>query len=541
MRAIMNSLARETLMLLIESGQLREAGREQLVAYETYYLPPKIDLSLPDKDRYSALLNPHTTRESCKSLASAILTVVATEERDTWLRAGDGLEVVARLATGRDSARATPIYADDRVEQPARVSEIGDPLLQVEIGDHREVLRQGMGLLTVVRSRWRPRVSLMEAPRESPEVAFLVTEGPTLITTADGREREHEGPAKVPLTHDVEFRVRGRGVKFWQRPVEGRIEVLGVSRMTRPTLMIEAEGGVEREWDRNREPTLDIEIGEASSQRTAIQLRSGAGDQVDIEIQSGPDTWLTWHDGRPLRVSQGEVLPVLGAHLVGLGRENAGLMRVRMTTALALSAPLETEIHGWMPPLRKGGQAFAGLFGFEQPVAVIYEDGLALDAGDPALPARMPVYAPELVGPLFKVALDQRPGCKLLPLNPSLNAEGVSRPIDAWSWIQGVVAFSTPGSRWRLEALDRPRIIYGEPLEIARISADPADAWRIQGWRVRVVGDTLEIGGDGREPAILDRKPVTGELRVPMVGEHRLQIGRGIYRVVRRTAPEEEA
>ena len=51
---------------------------------------------------------------------------------------------------------------------------------------------------------------------------------------------------------------------------------------------------------------------------------------------------------------------------------------------------------------------------------------------------------------------------------------------------------------------------------------------------MRVLGDMLTIDGTGRAAATLDRKPVQGETRVPLTREHRLEIGRGIYRIVRR-------
>lgn len=536
-----DKLAREALLMLIDSGGLRSAAKAQLVAYETYYLPPRVALELPDRAGYAKLLNPHTTAEHSRRLADAILTVARTEESDTWVIAEPSLEVAVTLAIGRRRPRATPKYGvddDAPVKEAARAP--GAPLLRVLIDDEEvAVLREGAGLLTVVDQRWRPRISLMEAPERGPEVAFLLADGGTHVATADGREKHYKAPARIPISHDLSFEVGGRAWRPWDKGVRGRVEVLGVSRMARPELTISDPMGETSAWDRNTQPRLEIgEHDEARIRSHAVHLalRSGARDRVEVEALHEEAQWLTWYDGRPLRVSPSRRLPLQGSHLTALGRDDGQRLEVRLASTHATPAPRLIEVHGWSPPAGEEEKPFAGLFGFEQPVAVVWEDGQVLEPGLTPGPLRVPVFDPALIGPLCAVALDGCPGCKLMPYNRMLAAEGHRLTLEAWTWFEGITSLTMPGGRWRLEALERVQLIYNEPRQVKALSADPEDAWHVQGWTVRVVGDELEISGGGRVPARLDRRPLDGTTRASLSREHRLSIGHGVYRIVRRHA-----
>jgi len=523
------NLARDLLLLLIESGELHAVERDRLIAYETYHLPPFIDLELPDLDGYDKLLNPHTTDDHARLLANTLRQLIATEERNSWVETTGALEIHVHLST-TGAPRATPRYdalPDARAEAP--VSELAEALVRVKIGDTATVLRRGHGLLPVLRKATRPRLSLLEAPEHLQELAYLIVGGPTTLRTADGQTRDYDAHARIPIVHDATFITHGRRLRPWERDAEGEVEVLGISRARRPALLLQ-RGDETLEWNRNQQPQL--ELGPLADE-VRIKLHSGAGDHVEVETLSHRSTFVTWFDGAALLVPARRRLPLRGSHLTAIGH-GPDAIPVRTAGAAPHVAPRVIEVQGWMPRPRPDDQPNQRLFGFELPVASVFEEGKLLDTAASDDPIRVPVHAASLVRPLFLLALDGAPGCKLKPLTVELTAEDFDLHIDAWSWIDGVIGLTLPTMRLRLEALGKVKLLYDELQWVTDVTADPTDAWQHLGWRLRLTPATLEVEGQGRAELTVDQRPITGPTQLPALREHRVQLGRTLYRVVRR-------
>ncbi|MBH24209.1 MAG: hypothetical protein CMH57_07095 [Myxococcales bacterium] len=532
-----DDLARQVLAMLIASGRLKAAERDRLIAYETYYLPPRVRVELPDADAHLPLLNPHTTDEHAQALASSLMHVATTEERDRWvLTTPDVAVTVALSSSGAPSAE--PLYHLTETPSPeaATPAEPTEALLRFKLqrGDDL-ILRRGDGLVPVVRDRRSPRLSVLEAPDEGDEVAFLIVGGPTRVQTADGRSRDYPAHAQIPITHDVTFRVQGSRWLPWARSVEGEAQVLGVSRMQRPSLLVITPEDGPTEWNRNRNPSVRVGGDDADIAHAELRLKldSGAGDQISIESVMRRPARATWFDQRPVRIPALEALPLQGSHLRALGH-GEGSLPVKMAGRAPLSNPWCVEVRGWSPPAPTSQEPFSGLFGFEQPVATIFEDGLLLKPSASQEPLRLPVESPELVKPLFRIALDGCHGCKLMPLTAELTTEDLELEADTWSWAQGLITLNLPGLRLRLEALEQVKLVYGEPQWTAELSADPEDAWQLGGWRLQVTSASLNIHGAGRVDLSVDRRPVSQAMELPAAREHRVQAGRHLYRIVRR-------
>ncbi|MEL6179800.1 MAG: hypothetical protein AAFS10_12650 [Myxococcota bacterium] len=527
-----DALAREVLALLIASGQLKAAERDRLIAYETYYLPPRTRIALPDTDAHTHLLNPHTQDEHAEALAASILHVATTEERDRWVMTAPDIMVTIELAqTGRTQAEPIYHFTEHEANHTDDIAEPTEALLRLRLETGQEVLlRQGDGLLPVVRDTRSPRLTLLEAPDGGDEVAFLIVGGPTQIQTSDGRSQSYRAHARIPITHDVTFRVEGSRWIPWMRTIQGTAQVLGVSRMQRPSMLIITNNGP-TEWNRNRAPSLVVGDEEG---HIPLRLRSGAGDHITVESIAREPALVTWFDAHPLHIPALDALPLQGSHIKALDH-GAQAMPVKMAGRAPLSNPWWIEVHGWAPPTQTTHKPFSGLFGFEQPLATVYEDGLLLRPESAPDPLRLPVHTPELVKPLFRIALDGCAGCKLMALTGELTTEDLELTPNTWSWAQGLITLNLPGMRLRLEALEQVKLVYSEPQWTAELSADPEDAWQIGGWRLQVTRASLNIRGAGRVDLNVDRHPVTQAMELPAAREHRIQAGRNLYRIVRRT------
>ena len=554
-RLAYDSLAREILLLMLESRRLRPVARDRIVAYQVYFFPPRILLELPDADRFEGLLNPVTRPEHAKLLESSILHIVTTEERDSWVVWAPTVEIDVRLGEGHTKPSALPGYEPHTAprvvtKRPAAtlagVSEDADLLLRLTVNGRVSYLRSGQGLLAAVRGAFTPRVTVFESVEDGPEVASLFAHGNARLSTGDGRVQVLPPRVRIPITHDMTVTVRPtRGRRLWQHKVEIQVEVLGVSRMARPRLLVEKRDG-RTAWDRNREPQLEVgdQVGAhvvAAGMR--LRLRSAPEDRVEVENLGDTPTWLTWFDGAPLRAPVGTAIPVQGSHLRGLGAGGDALA-TRLEGAAVSSAPRIVDVHGrLLRPKGHGGPGdeerdplghVGGLFGYEEAVASVYQDGVTLVARGDQSAISIPVPDAALVGPLFRVAFDDCMGAKLMALSDELRGYSLDLAPNAWVWVPDVAALALPGLRLRLEVLDRPKLVYGEPQLVQEVTADPDDRWQLQGWRFRIAANGLAVNGSGRVGLEVDRQRVEGPTLLPPASEHHVEAGPGLYRIVRR-------
>lgn len=548
-RLAYDSLAREVLWLLLDSGRLRPATLDRMVAWEVYFLPPRVVLHLPDEDRFTGLLDPRTRREHAAMLSASIMHIATTEDRDGWVVWTQDVEVSVHYAEGRSRPAATPSYAPrtvERAEGVAASGDAGEALLKLQRGADTLWLARGDGLVAVSRGRWRPRVTLIEAVDEErgPDgetIAWLIADGPMRIEHGDGRVEDKPARSRVGIERDMRVVLRGNRLRrLWQRGVELSFEVLGAARMARPRLQLTCAGEAVS-WDRNRDPRMVV--GEAVDTRLPVagldlELTAELGDEIVVRNRSHEDTWLTWWDKAPLRVAGLASVNIQASHLRGLGAGDAAI-GVRLQGAPASEPPRVVELHGRMQKSAGGGAEKDPIFGFEQAIATVYQDGVLLDAEADGALLRVPVEDVALVRPLLRIAFDGCGGAKVMPLDANVGATDLEVTQDAWAWVQDVVSFALPGLRVRLEAAaGRPRLVYGRPVRVRDVSADPEDRWQLHGWRFRVAANGLAVNGVGGagEPAItVDRQEVTGPALLPPVAEHHVQAGSGMYRIVRRT------
>lgn len=542
-RLVYDSLAREVLWLLLDGGHLRPATLDHMVAWQVFFLPPRVLLELPDEDRFAPLLDPRTRPEHAALLGAAMLHVAATEDRDGWVVWTPSVEVEVRYAVGRRRPSATPSY-DAVTRAPAPVVEAGasgDPLVRVQVGSETRFLERGAGLVPLSRGRWQSRVTLVEAcePDAPPDaVAWLLVEGPSRVAHGDGSVERHPAFSRIPITHDLRVTVHGAGLRrLWRLPVSLSLEILGAARMGRPPLALR-RGDTVVAWDRNRD--LRLAVGDAVDARLVVagldvELSSEPGDVITVRNRSAEATWLTWA-GEPMRVGGRQAVRLCASHLQSLGAGPTAV-EVRTEGAAPVMGPRILSFHGRLRRSRHPEATSAEpLFGFEQAVATIFQDGLLLDVEPDGAVLQVPVDDPALVRPLLRVALDGCGGAKVMVLEPSLRAVDCELIPDTWAFIPDVASFVVPGLRLRLEAAPggRPRLIYGLPVRVCDVSADPEDRWSLHGWRFRVAANGLAVNGSGEPSILVDHRSVDGPALLPPAPEHHVEAGSGLYRIVRR-------
>lgn len=531
-RLAYDSLAREVLWLLLDSGRLRPATLDRMVAWEVWFLPPRIDLALPDEDRFAELLNPRTRAEHAAMLAASLMHVVTTEDRDGWVVWTQSVSVEVRYAEGQGRPSATPVYAP-RPELRAlpQQGEDGEALLKVRMGAETLWLKRGDGLVPVSRGARRPRVTLLEAVEPADAVAWLVASGPVRIEHGDGRVETKPPRSLVPVERDVRIQVRGAGLRsLWQR-LTLDLEVLGASRLARPSIEL-SRGADSITWNRNRE--LRLVVGEAVDTRLVapgldLELTSEPGDEVVIHNRRPEPALVGWGDGA-LRIEAGGSVRVLAAHLRSLGD---GAITVRTQGATA-APPRLMELQGRLQ-IAAGDATRDPIFGFERSVATVWQDGVLL--GGDAQVVRVPVDDAALVRPLLRIAFDGCDGAKVMPLDAAVTAGELDLAPGVWTWAPDVLTVGLPGLRMRLEAVaGRSRLIFGRPLRVCEVSADPDDRWQLHGWRFRIAANGLAVSGTGGGDALMiDHQEVGGPALLPPAAEHHVQTGSGMYRIVRRT------
>jgi hypothetical protein len=296
-----------------------------------------------------------------------------------------------------------------------------------------------------------------------------------------------------------------------------------------------AHGHASTAWDRNREPTFVI--GEADGARVYapsldIGLRSCSEDRVEVDNRKSEPTWIGWYDGAPLRLPAGATVPVQGVHLRSFGAGD-GAVSVRLEGAEPPAPPRVVEIHGRLQRRNTGSTPVVDpLFGYEEAVASIFQDGVYLGEGEGVL--RIPVRDQELAGPLLRVCFDGCNGAKVMPLSSRLRVLAQDAAEGSWLWVEDVLSIALPEQRLRLEVVGRPRLVYGEPLLVREVSADPDDRWQLAGWRFRVAANGLAVNGSGRVGLSVDQQPVSGPTLLPPASEHHVEAGAAMYRIVRR-------
>lgn len=539
-RLAYDSLAREVLWLLLDGGRLRPATLDHMVAWQVFFLPPRVLLEVPDEDRFAPLLDPRSRAEHAAMLGAALLHVATTEDRDGWVVWTPTVEVEVRFAEGRRHPTATPSYDPSRRPPPPIVEagEAGDPLVRAAVGDEAIFLKRGEGLVPVYRGGIHPRVTLVETaePDAPPDcIAWLLVDGAARVEHGDGRVESLPPCSRIPVRRDLRVVVRGAGLRrLWRRPLVVSVEVLGAARMGRPALALR-HGAELLTWDRNREPK--VVVGDAPDARLTapgldVELCSEPGDVVVARNRSAEPTWLRWA-GEPLRLWGRQQVRLCASHLSGIGA-GGGSVEVRLEGAPSVEAPRTFTVQGRLVRSRRAEAPSEPLFGFEQAVATVFQDGLLLDAEPDGALLHVPVDDPGLVRPLLRIALDGCGGAKVMALEPSLRAIDCDLVPDAWTFVPDVVAFAVPGLRLRLEAAaGRPRLIYGLPVRVCDVSADPEDRWSLHGWRFRVAANGLAVNGTG-EPAItVDHRQVDGPALLPPAPEHHVEAGSGMYRIVR--------
>ncbi len=542
-RLVYERLSHRVLWYLLEGGHLRAASPDRMISYQVYCMPPAVLLFAPDEDAYVGLLNRVTRAEHCEALAEALLHLVSVEERDDWVLLSPGLEIVVRHAEdGR--ARAIPVYDLSEVrrelEESARVSaaaQEGQRRAIVRVRwqwggrDQEAILQQGDGVLALLRGRRLPRLTLYERPGDAYELAALVAQGWLEVESASGQS-SHQPYHPVSVTHDMRFKVRPLWWRFWERSTVASVELLGVVREQRRDIAFVGPGGESYVWRRNAE--AQCVIGDARDALWVlggldVVLRGLAFDRIEVENRGDGVLSLTWLGGYPLELATGSRICIQGRDLRGIGYRG-GRLEVSSFREPEVG-PRLLEVHGVSRrQLARKGEA--SLFGFEQPVAEVYQVGLGLETlGEDTQRVDVTLSGREL-GPLFVLALDGCPGAKIRALREGVRVGGSVLSAEGWRDLGHVVRIETGGGAFRLEAVDELRLLFEEEVKVAELSDDPRDKWNYLGWRFRPQGGGLVLSGGGRVPLVVDGRVVKAEAVIPGRREHRVEGGGGIFRIV---------
>lgn len=530
-----HKMAREILWLLLRSGSLQTADKARIIAYHVFRLPPVVRLALPDRPRYHHLLHPLKRQARAELLAEALLDIVQHEERDNWTGIRDAPQILMEHGAGR-KPEATAVYDPQAIEalEPAMDAQRrttsarpGEALLRVTCQGRHHVLEGGEGMMTVGGTLRTPRITFFERLEEGIEVAYAISDATCAVHRADGREARFAPGERIPISHDTRLWLHPLRRRFWLRAMEVAVEVMGEVRTRRPALSL-INGRASVHWERNAEPTLDLDD---------VKLRSGALDAVEIERVGGRPASVVWFDDRELDLESRRFVPFQGSHLKGLRIEGAHTFSASVDGVAMSPPPRVFEVHGVLP-VEEGAGRDEVLFGFEAAQAEIYQDALLLDGEeDQRRPLRIRVRRRRHVGPLFRVALDGCSGAKVLPLSPELRADGLTLEEGRWVYVEDVVRMHLSGVAFRLEILDRPRIVFDEAQLITRLSADPDARWRVAGWHFRTTAEGLEVGGRGRAALRVDHQTIEAPTTLPVASVHRIEVGSGRFRLVRGRAP----
>ena len=76
-------------------------------------------------------------------------------------------------------------------------------------------------------------------------------------------------------------------------------------------------------------------------------------------------------------------------------------------------------------------------------------------------------------------------------------------------------------------------MLFLEPRVVASLSRDPDAAWRMLGWRLLPRAQGLEVHGPSRHPLRVDGVTITRETTIPYAPDHRIEVGVGLFRMVR--------
>ena len=533
--------AAKVLWLLLRSGTLRPVRRGSLIAGDVHELPPVVRLLLPPEDRFLSLLSPGTQATAVEALRAELAALLADRERDNWLVVEGGFRIEVRLAEGDATPRAQADY-DDPEEAAADAvgaggapdQASGEPVVRVRLEGTRTFLRRGEGLVSVAAPRGvrpAPELSVLEASEVGATVAWLYAAGPLEVRTADGYEASYPPFSRVPVTHDLAFRLAPRPLRFWLRAATGSVEILGVSRRSRPPLSLRSAGGQTVRWDRNQEPTLSLgPEGPLPLGETRLLLRSLEGDRIAVAQTAGPPVVLRWAGGL-LALAPGEEVFVLGTHLSGVEVAGADPVEVEPVGATPSGPPVIRTLRGRLP-VRQDARP-SGLFGFERPLARVYQDGVALEEA-PGAEVSVPVHSRDLAEPLAEVAFDGCPGAKVRVLHQAFRVtpDGPARRV--WGYVPEVLRFELPRLRGRIETVGAGRLVLDEPVEVRTLTGDPDDAWSVRGWTLRATTRAIEIEGPGWAPLLADGRPVQGGHHHSDRGTLQVEVAGGIYRVERR-------
>jgi len=526
----LDSLAREVLRLLVYSGRLRPVVRDRVVAFETYHLPRRIVLRLPDEDRYSEFLNPWTRTDACAALARMILDIVANEERDGWILPTPVLDVDADLLETGAGPTAFPEYEpkDSASSRPPLPSGTDNtPLLRVLLGSKPIIVRRRDGIVPVCRDRNRPRMTLFETWDRSGVLAKLVCDGRATVFGTNGSRQDFARGQPISIRSDVHFKVLGPRLRPWVGAVEGSIEALGRAELHRAEISMSNGGQPLLRWDRSERPELALE----PIQGIGVQVSAGLGEIVELESSSESGTWARWADQRLLVLPRHQRVPVLATHLKAISNGNQTI-DTRVRGQGDVDPPRIVSVHASEAPTLKR-QDGDPLFGFESVLAYVEHVGLRIDPSPSSDRLRLPLGSLSPGTEVLRLGFDSLPGVKLLPLIEDIVVEGKTASLGQWVWIAEVATLELAGRRVRLEALDPVRVTFEHPPRIAELSRDVRTAWRYGGWTIRATPSTIAVAGSGHMSLRIDGQPITNDTTIPAAPEHHIEVGSDRFRIVR--------
>ena len=516
-RLYQERLARLVLDRLLDSGELRSVESQRALSLRMCYLPPMLRLEVPAEDDFLPLLDPNRREQAADGLRRAILRVVRHEESDHWVVVDPALDIDVRLREGTRRVRVTPVYEPELEAGAADRVSLGEPRLRLGWGDGRALLfRQRQGLLKVDLGSRSPGLVVFEAPSEGPgPVAWLYATGP-VDQWEDGRRTRHKARTRIPIERDLTLTLRPPWTRaLWQRAVALEVEVLGLTRLGRPSLLVTSSDGTELTWDRNRQETLEL--------GPDVLLYAGEHDRLRVVNAGTLPAAVRWFEGAPLEVPPGDEVVVQGAHFGGLTTPGGVTWTIALPEGVVAPPPRFVAVVGELVTDTRGTRIDddgpSSLFRFESVGAAVEHRATILPRlrGDVAVVA---VESESSARHLADLALDDCPGVKLR-----------ATPDAPWRQVTGVTTLQP--SRARLEAISTPQILFEVPRRLPPLTTDPSDQLVLDGWRVGLSGDSLVIAGGGDHPIVVDGAAFEGPTRVPYRDDHQVRAGAGVYRIVR--------